>query len=134
MLNKAKLAYYTMGVALSTNALVLSTGVAHATSSPNNFGTLASRITTSLADLPGLLSALCYLFGVLLVILGIIKIKEHVEKPDQTPVREGATRLIIGGMLFALPTLLDIVKNTTGTTSTTVTSALVQKVSFSVGP
>ena len=32
----------------------------------NNFSNIAANITTSISDLPGLLSALSYLFGILL--------------------------------------------------------------------
>lgn len=107
----AKFSYYKLAAATSTGLLVLSAaGTANA--AVNNFSTLSTAVTTSIGSVPGLLSAIAYLFGVILVILGIIKIKEHVEKPDQTPLKEGFIRLIIGGALFALPLLLDVAKET----------------------
>lgn len=107
----AKFSYYKLAAAASTGLLVLSAaGTANA--AVNNFSTLSTAVTTSIGSVPGLLSAIAYLFGVILVILGIIKIKEHVEKPDQTPLKEGFIRLIIGGALFALPLLLDVAKET----------------------
>ena len=105
---KTKFAQYSL-VASAGLLVALAPEAAHAA---NNLGNLATNVATSLGSIPGLLSAISYLFGVILIILGIIKIKEHVEKPDQTPIKEGAIRLIIGGALFALPLLTEVVKET----------------------
>ncbi len=90
-------------------------GASTARADVTNFGTLAENITTSIADLPGLLSALAYLIGILLAVLGIMKIKDHVENPGNTPLKEGAIRLVVGGFLFSLPILFDAMSNTPGT-------------------
>lgn len=76
------------------------------------FSTIAENITASIADLPGLLTAVSYLLGLLLGVLGILKIKDHVENPTQTPIKEGAIRLAAGGGLFALPIVFDAMFNT----------------------
>ncbi len=91
--------------------LTMAASNAHADAT-TNFGTLARNITTSIQDLPGLLSALAYLIGILLAVLGIMKIKDHVENPGNTPLKEGAIRLVVGGFLFSLPILFDAMSNT----------------------
>jgi len=95
----------------------------------NNFSNIAANITTSVQDLPGLLSALAYLFGVLLGVLGVMKIKDHVENPTQTPLKDGAIRLAAGGALFALPILFEAMFETVGT-GATVDAAKLKKVNF----
>lgn len=96
-----------MGAALMTGVFA-GAGEAQA----NNFSTIAENIVTSIADLPGLLAALSYMFGILLGVLGIMKIKDHVENPTQTPLKDGAIRLAAGGALFALPIIFEAMTET----------------------
>jgi len=49
-----------------------------------------------------------------MVLLGILKIKDHVENPSQTPLQHGAIRLTAGGGLFALPIVYEAMQNTIG--------------------
>jgi hypothetical protein len=98
-----------------------------------NFSTIATNVTASMASLPGLLSALAYLFGIILGVLGVMKIKDHVENPSQTPLKDGAIRLAAGGALFALPIVYSAMFNTVdngvgGTTDV----AILQKVKMGV--
>lgn len=78
----------------------------------NNFSTISRNITNSISDLPGLLSAVSYLMGILLGVLGILKIKDHVENPSSAKLQEGAIRLLAGGALFALPIVYQAMQNT----------------------
>lgn len=114
MFNKTKLSYYKLGAALTAGVMVGSSSAAFAAAG-NNFSSIASNINTSIVDLPGLISALAYLFGVLLMVLGIMKIKDHVENPSQTHLKDGAIRLLAGGALFALPIVMEAAFNTSGT-------------------
>lgn len=127
MFNKAKLSYYKLG-GLVTSGVLLAATDAHAA---NNFSTIATRIASSIGSLPGLISALAYLFGTLLAVLGIMKIKDHVENPTQTPLKDGAIRLLAGGALFAVPVVLEAMYNTLGSGSGS-SSATLKGVSFSV--
>lgn len=111
MLKQLKTMHYKFAGAMTAGALIGSTGKAHAA---NNFSNIAANITNSITDLPGLISGLAYLFGVLLAVLGILKIKDHVENPSQTPLKDGAIRLAAGGALFALPIVMESVFNTIG--------------------
>lgn len=100
----------------------------------NNFGTIAKNINDSISQLPGLISGVSYMIGILLGVLGILKIKDHVENPTQTPLQHGAIRLAAGGGLFALPIVYEAMQNTIGASSG-VTITDLQAVKFGVvGP
>jgi len=107
MFKKTKSTYFTMGAAITVG--MLASSEAHAT---NNFGSIAVNINNSIASLPGLVAAIAYLAGLLLAVLGVMKIKDHVENPSQTPLKDGAIRLLAGGMLFGLPILLEAMTET----------------------
>ena len=119
-----------IGAALSAGMLVSNAAYAGA---GNNFGSIAKNITTSIAQLPGLLSALSYMFGILLGVLGIMKIKDHVENPQQTALKDGAIRLAAGGALFALPIVYEAMFETIGTGAGSTTAKL-NAVAFSTTP
>lgn len=68
---------------------------------------VADSMVGSVERLPGLISAFAYILGTLLGIMGIFKLRDHVENPTQTPLRVGIIRLLIGGMLFALPVVYE---------------------------
>ncbi|MGH1375019.1 MAG: hypothetical protein ACRBCK_01615 [Alphaproteobacteria bacterium] len=125
MFNKAKRSYYALGASM-TVGIVAGSGSAHAA---NNFGNISNNIAAGIAELPGLISALSYLFGVLLAVLGIMKIKDHVENPTQTPLKDGAIRLAAGGALFAIPIVTEAMTNTIGSGSA-ATSAILKSVQF----
>ena len=103
-----------------------------AMASGNNFSKIANNITTSIQDVPGLLSGVAYMFGILLGVLGILKIKDHVENPAQTHLKDGAIRLAAGGALFALPIVYDAMHSTIGTDTSGVSAATLSKVDFGV--
>lgn len=99
----------------------------------NDFSDIAENIIDSIASLPGLLTGLSYMLGILLGVLGILKIKDHVENPTQTPLQHGAIRLAAGGGLFALPIVFEAMQETIGD-GTTVSAAELTKVEFAVSP
>ena len=87
----------------SVAVIALISGAEDAAAQVNDFTSIGQNIQTSIAGLPGLLSGVAYMLGILLGVLGILKIKDHVENPSQTPLQHGAIRLMAGGGLFALP-------------------------------
>ena len=135
MFKTTKLTYYKLGAAMTAGAIASSATSAYAAAGgTNNFSSIAQNITTSIASIPGLLTALCYLFGLLLGVLGVLKIKEHVENPPQTPLKDGAIRLAAGGILFALPILMEAMAETLDSNNQGQNSsaALMNSVSFNV--
>ena len=75
---------------------------------------IAKNIVSGSDQLPGLISAISYGLGLLLGVLGVLKLKDHVENPTQTPLRSGIIRLLAGGALFALPMIYEAAANTIG--------------------
>ena len=80
----------------------------------NDFSSIAQRIVESISGIPGLLTGVAYLIGILLGVLGILKIKDHVENPSSEKLSHGAIRLAAGGALFALPMVYEAMQNTIG--------------------
>jgi hypothetical protein len=98
-------------VSLAVLYLVATTGIAFASA---DFSTVAQNMTTSVSRMPGLLTAIAYGLGLMLGVSAIVKIKEHVETPNQTPLRTGIIRFLVGGGLFALPMVYDAMTTTVG--------------------
>lgn len=117
----------TLGVGLFAVTLMVA-GDANA-AGDTTFGSIGSNIISSIAQLPALLTGLAYMFGILLAVLGIMKIKDHVENPGQTPLKDGSIRLAAGGALFAIPIVTDAMTTTIGS-GTGATVATLSSVSF----
>lgn len=125
-LNKKTTAFY---AALLTGALLApSAAQAQAVS----FSDIARNINNSVAELPGLVTGIAYLVGIVMGITGIFKLKDHVDNPSQTPLKEGAIRLVAGGALFALPIIYDAMLTTIGTTNNSIRPALLNRSEFNV--
>lgn len=107
-------------------------GSSQAQAAGNDFSDIAGNITESIEELPGMISGIAYLMGLLLGALGILKIKDHVENPTQTPLKDGAVRLAAGGALFALPIITESMQNTIGATNSYVEPAQLSKVELRV--
>jgi hypothetical protein len=80
-------------------------GGSHCTS--GTLGGVICNTISSSADLPDLLSALSYLMGLILGIIGIFKLREHVESPGQVPIWDPIKRFLAGGSFFALPAMIE---------------------------
>ncbi len=116
MLKSMKRNYSRLGAVMVVGMVA---GQAQEAEAANNFSSIATNIAGSIGSLPGLISALSYLFGTLIGVLGIMKIKDHVENPTQTPLKDGAIRLAAGGALFALPIVFESMFETIGEGTTT---------------
>lgn len=133
MLNKTKKTYYRMGAMITLGALAGADPAHAAAAAGKDFGSVATNVVTSISTLPGLLSALSYMFGILIGVLGVMKIKDHVENPTQTPLKDGAIRLAAGGALFALPIIYEAMFTTVGTGAGS-SAAKLKKVEFHTLP
>lgn len=75
-------------------------------------GDSINNTTVSAQDIPGLLTATAYLFGIVLGAWGISKAYHHVLNPNQVSIWEAIQRFAAGGACFALPMMLEVVYNT----------------------
>ncbi len=114
---------------LATSILFSNSAFAAAAAGGNNFNSIAGNLVASIASFPTLISAVSYLFGMLLMVLGVMKIKDHVENPTQEPLKNGAIRLAAGGGLFAIPILSEAALSTIGT-GTAVSQSSLNAMSF----
>ena len=94
------------------------------------FDTIITNMETSINNIPGLISGISYMMGILLGVLGILKIKDHVEDPSRAPLQQGAIRLAAGGGLFALPIVYEAMRNTIGDQGATVAAPAVKQLQF----
>ena len=78
---------------------------------PNALPAVLANIMASIQTVPGIATAVAYLLGLIAGFSGLLKIKEHVEEPSRTQMREGVTRLLVGGMLLASPIVYEAVYN-----------------------
>jgi hypothetical protein len=98
----------------------------------NSFTTIVDNMETSISGIPGLISGVSYMMGILLGVLGILKIKDHVENPGQTPLQQGAIRLAAGGGLFALPIVYEAMRTTIGDNGDIVEAPKVKAITLDV--
>ena len=99
---------------LKVSALVvlgMLSGADDAYAGGKQFNDIGGNIITGIGDLPGLVTGVAYMLGTLLAVLGILKIKDHVENPGQTPLQQGVIRLAAGGGLFAVPIITESMSN-----------------------
>jgi len=110
-MNIVKKTYYKFGAAIMTGLVV---SVSENAFAQNNFSNISNNIGSSISGLPGMVSGISYLVGLLLGVLGVLKIKDHVENPTNAPLKDGAVRLAAGGALFAFPMVSEAMLNTVG--------------------
>ena len=134
MFTALKKTYYAAGAAMTLGLMgITSTSAQAQGAGGSTFSDIAENVNTSIESLPGLITGVSYLFGTLLGVLGIMKIKDHVENPTQTALKDGAIRLGAGGALFALPVMYDAMFNTVdGGLGGNVNAAQLNKVQFNV--
>ena len=77
-----------------------------------SLGAVITNIVDSSNELPFLFAGFSYLCGLVLGIMGIIKLKDHVESPNQVQIWDPLKRFLAGGAFFALPYIVSVVQNT----------------------
>ena len=106
-----------LGAALFSATLLASTD---AFAAGQTLGQVIDNTFLSFSDTPGLITGFAYLCGLVLGFMGIMKLKDHVEAPNQVPIWDPIKRFLAGGSFFVLPYVYNAVRNTiddgTGTT------------------
>ncbi len=109
--------------AIATTAMFASTSTdAQAT----GFTNVTTNILASSQDTPKLILTVAYVGGLGLGVLGVLKLKGHVDSPQQVPLKDGLVRLGAGGGLLAFPAVLDAMTETVGAGGGGTTAADVQ--------
>lgn len=68
-----------------------------------NFADMSANIVTASSGFQNMISTVCWLGGAGLGVAGIFKLKQHVDNPGQTPMKDGLVRIGAGGGLLAFP-------------------------------
>ena len=121
MIKQAKTTYYKAGVAMTMGMMGMSASDAMAQggggSNATGFSRISDNIVDSVGNFPAAVSATSYIVGLALGVLGVMKVKDHVENPSQTPLKDGAIRLAAGGGLLAMPAVFEAMTSTIGDSS-----------------
>ena len=87
------------------------------------FTAVTTNILASSQETPKLILTVAYVGGLGLGVLGVLKLKGHVDSPQQVPLKDGLIRLGAGGGLLAFPAILDAMTETVGAGGTGTTAA-----------
>lgn len=75
-------------------------------------GDMMTNLHTSMRKLPNILTSIAFIGGIALAVTGVLKLKDHVDNPNQVPLNAGLKRLIAGGAFLALPMTTNVIKGT----------------------
>ena len=94
------------------SGILLTTLLSSNSASAQTLGSLMENIFSASDGIPGLFAGFSYLCGIVLGIMGILKIREHVESPNQVPIWDPMKRFLAGGAFLSLPFMIEVVQNT----------------------
>lgn len=83
-----------------------------ASSGGKTLGGIIQNVIDSTSSIPGAIAGLCYLAGLIFGFHAVLKLKDHVESPNNVPIWDPIKRFLTGGGFFALPFVADVVRKT----------------------
>ena len=99
-----------MSAAIMTGAMVGFSGEASATSA-GGFSDYTQNLSNNVAGgWINTVTTVSLLGGVALAALGVVNLKQHVENPGNTPMKNGLAKLGFGGVLMALGPVMDAIQ------------------------
>ena len=99
-----------MGMAWVSVTSVWAAGPALAVS----LGDMADEAASDLETVPGLIAIAFYIIGAAIVGFGLLKLKRHVDHPQQTTFGSGLIAILIGVALIAAPAVINALGATFG--------------------
>ena len=100
----------TLAAAVLAASWLAATGPAWAVS----LGDMAKEAAGDLETVPGLLAIAFYIIGAAIVGFGLLKLKRHVDHPQQTTIGSGLIAILIGVALIAAPAVINALGGTFG--------------------
>ena len=79
-----------------------------------SLGDMAEKAATDLNAVPGLLAIGFYIVGAAVAGFGLLKLKRHVDHPQQTTLGSGLIAILIGVALIAAPAVINGLADTFG--------------------
>lgn len=89
--------------AIATMGMIAGSATEAQAQAATTFADMARNIITAVSGSNNMISAVCWIGGAGLGVAGIFKLKNHVDNPAQTPMKDGLVRLGCGGALLAFP-------------------------------
>lgn len=81
-------------------------------SKSGTLGALICNTFNSSHGIPAMLAGISYLFGLVLGFIGILKLREHVENPNQVQIWDSMKRFLAAGSFFVIPYIGRVVHDT----------------------
>ena len=122
------------GAAFTLGTISAADANANGVNAAGSFNKIGENIIEGISSLPGLLTGLSYMMGLLFSVLGVLKIKDHVENPTQTQLKDGAIRLAAGGALFLIPVVTTAMQDLISTGQTAMTPQTVNAIQYKTNP
>jgi len=88
--------------AVATLGMMMGSGTAMAATA-TTFRDMSNNMVAASGGFQNLISTVCWIGGAGLGVAGIFKLKQHVDNPGQTPMKDGLVRIACGGGLLAFP-------------------------------
>ena len=79
-----------------------------------SLGDMADEAADDLETVPGLIAIAFYIIGAAIVGFGLLKLKRHVDHPQQTTIGSGLIAILIGVALIAAPAVINALGATFG--------------------
>lgn len=79
-----------------------------------SLGDMAERAAADLEAVPAFLAIGFYIVGAAIVGFGLLKLKRHVDHPQQTSIGSGLTAIVVGAALIAAPAIVNGLSDTFG--------------------
>ena len=79
-----------------------------------SLGEMAEAAADDLETVPGLIAIAFYIIGAAIVGFGLLKLKRHVDHPQQTTIGSGLIAILIGVALIAAPAIINALGATFG--------------------
>ena len=98
-------------------AVVSAVSCRHGASRPAlavSLGDMAKEAADDLESVPALLAVAFYIIGAAIVGFGLLKLKRHVDHPQQTTIGSGLIAILIGVSLIAAPAVINALGDTLG--------------------
>ena len=105
------------GLLIALGALFQAVSAAEAKS----LGEMFKEAAADLDQIPLFLEIAFYLAGVVVFFIGVVKLKRHVDYPQQTSFAGGVVALLVGMMLIAAPSVINGLSDTFGLDSADTT-------------
>ena len=79
-----------------------------------SLGDMAKEAADDLESVPALLAVAFYIIGAAIVGFGLLKLKRHVDHPQQTTIGSGLIAIMIGVSLISAPAVINALGDTLG--------------------